>query len=86
MAAQFVDELLGYEYFPEKQGKVTRDEINNYLTSKGRRPIQQRTYTHYRKLIDNGFLSYVPINRFDVFQSLGKIQMAADRRRFHRDK
>jgi hypothetical protein len=86
MTALFVDALLGYEYFVEKGGKVTRDEINHYLTSKGRRRIQHRTYTHYKKLIENGFRTYVPINKFDVFQSLGKLQMAADRRRYHREK
>jgi hypothetical protein len=86
MAAEFVDALLGYDYFLEKRGKVTKDEINDYLVTKGRRPIQQRTYTHYKKLIENGFLSYIPINKFDVFQSLGKLQMAADRRRYNRDK
>jgi hypothetical protein len=36
-------------------------------------------------LLANGFRSYIPINQFDVFQSLGRIQMAADRRRYGRE-
>jgi len=85
MSAQFVDALLGYEYFLQNRGKITIDEINQYLTSHQRNPIQLRTYTHFNKLLENGFRSYIPINKFDVFQSLGKIQMAADRRRYSRE-
>jgi len=40
---------------------------------------------HYQKLLQNGFRSYIPINKFDVFQALGKIQIAADRRRYYRE-
>jgi len=85
MAAQFVDALKGYEYFLRFRGKASMDAINEYLLSQGRRPISQRTYGHYRKLIANGFRSYIPINKFDVFQSLGRLQMAADRRRNRRE-
>lgn len=85
MSAQFVDALLGYEYFLSKRGKVSLDDLNEYLVKNNRRQIQLRTYTHYHKLLKNGFRSYIPINKFDVFQSLGKLQMAADRRRFSRD-
>ncbi len=61
------------------------EEINNYLLHINRNEIQHRTYTHYKKLVENGFHSYIPINKFDVFQSLGKIQLAADRRRYGRE-
>ena len=84
MSAEFVDALKGYEYFLKMRGKVTIDDINLYLTRDGRKTIKQRTYIHYRKLIANGFRSYIPINKFDVFQALGQIQMAADRRRYQR--
>jgi hypothetical protein len=40
---------------------------------------------YYKKLIAHGFRSYIPINKFDVFQSLGKIELAADRRRYYRE-
>jgi hypothetical protein len=86
MSAEFVDALKGYEYYLKQRGKASLLEINNYLVSHGRRPIQLRTYGHYRKLLANGFRSYIPINKFDVFQSLGRVQMAADRRRYDREK
>ena len=85
MSAEFVDALKGYEYYLEQRGKVSLNNINEYLIKQGRRTIQLRTYNHYRKLLSNGFRNYIPINKFDVFQSLGRIQMAADRRRYERD-
>ena len=84
MSAQFVDALKGYEYFLSTKGRAFREEVNRYLESINRRSIAQRTYIHYQKLIYNGFRSYVPINKFDVFQSLGRLQLAADRRRYER--
>jgi hypothetical protein len=86
MSAQFVDALKGYEYYLRERGDATIDDVNNYLVTHGRAPIQLRTYGHYRKLLAHGFRSYIPINQFDVFQALGKLQMAADRRRYRRDK
>lgn len=83
--ATFVDAFKGYEYYLDQRGKASLDEINIFLKSRRRNPIRQRTYEHYRKLLRNGFRSYISINKFDVFQSLGKIQMAADRRRFKRE-
>jgi len=85
MSAKFVDALKGYEYYLKNRGKVSLANINDYLMINRRRSIQLRTYDHYRKLLANGFRSYIPINQFDVFQSLGKIQMAADRRRYGRE-
>ena len=84
MSAQFVDALLGYEYYMQTRGQATMDEVNWFLHDKNRSPIQLRTYGHYKKLISHGFRSYIPINKFDVFQSLGKLQMAADRRQYQR--
>lgn len=85
MAAEFVDALIGYEYYLKVRGKASMDNVNDYLIQHDRRPISQRTYGHYRKLLANGFRSYIPINKFDVFQSLGRLQMAADRRRYRRE-
>lgn len=84
MAAGFVDALLGYEFYLQTRGEATMTDVNAHLESKNRYPIALRTYQHYRKLIRHGFRTYVPINKFDVFQSLGKLQMAADRRRYTR--
>lgn len=86
MSAQFVDALKGYEYYLSKRGKASLDDINTHLLQDGRNPIRLRTYVHYRKLLANGFRNYIPINKFDVFQSLGRLQMVADRRRYSREK
>jgi hypothetical protein len=86
MSAQFVDALKGYEFFLNSRGKASREEINDNLIALGRRRISPRTYRHYGHLIMHGFESYIPINKFDVFQSLGRLQMAADRRRYPRQR
>ncbi len=85
MSAQFVDALKGYGFFLESRGKASKDEVNDYLLEHGRRPISPRTYRHYNSLLAHGFEGYIPINKFDVFQSLGRLQMAADRRRYFRE-
>jgi hypothetical protein len=84
MSAEFVDALKGYEYYLRERGAATIDDVNHYLKSHGRKSIRLRTYGHYGKLLAHGFRSYIPINKFDVFQTLGRIQMAADRRRYER--
>jgi hypothetical protein len=86
MSAEFVDALKGYENYLKLRGKASLNDINEYLVTHGRRQIHLRTYSHYRKLLANGFRSYIPINKFDVFQALGRAQMAADRRRYEREK
>jgi hypothetical protein len=80
VSAQFVDALKGYEFYLSNRGLVSLEEINEFLIADGRNAISQRTYAHYRKLLAQGFRSYIPINKFDIFQALGKIQIAADRR------
>jgi hypothetical protein len=86
MSAKFVDALKGYEYYLSQAGKASRYDINQYLEREGRTPISARTYGHYEGLRSHGFCSYIPINKFDVFQALGQLQMAADRRRYSRAK
>lgn len=85
MAAKFVDALKGYEYFLENRGNISIDEINTFLRSKGRNEISQRTFGHFKKLVRYGIMSYVPINQFDVDITLGRLQMATDRRRYSRE-
>jgi len=85
MSTEYVNALMGYEYFLKMRGKASVDEINLYLKSQGWKIIHQRTYDHYRSLLHFGFRSYIPINQFDVSRSLGRIQMAADRRRYERE-
>ncbi len=86
MSANFVDALLGYELYVLSRGTASREDINKHLEGNKRVSISPRTYQHYKKLMANGFRSYVPINRFDVSQALGKLQLAADRRRYSRHK
>jgi hypothetical protein len=85
MSARFVDALKGYEYFISRRGKPSRQEVNRELARQGRSHISARTYTHYRLLKENGFRSYVPINKFDVFQAIGELPLSPDRRRFSRE-
>lgn len=84
MSAQFVDALKGYDFFLDSRGQASRQDVNDYLYSIKRKAISLRTYGHYKKLITHGFRSYIPINQFDVFQALGQLQAAADRRRYER--
>ena len=86
MSARFVDALKGYEFFVKQRGKASLDDVNEYLLRHGYRPISLRTYTHYHKLLQHGFRYYIPINKFDVFQALGRLQTIADRRRYFREK
>ena len=83
--ARFVDALVGYNFFLKMRGNAKQNDINQYLKRKGRNLISPRMYTHYRKLLDKGFRSYIPINQFDVFHTLGRLQAAADRRRYSRE-
>jgi hypothetical protein len=85
MSAEFVDALKGYEYYLKERGKVTIDQVNIHLKNQGRKTISARTYGHYIKLLREGFRNYIPINQFDVYQTLGRLQMAADRRRYGRE-
>ena len=85
MAAQFVDALKGYEYYIENRGNTSIDKVNQFLESKERSHISHRTYGHYNKLMRRGITSYVPINQFDVDITLGRLQMATDRRRYARE-
>lgn len=82
--ARFVDAFLGYEYYVKKGGKASLDSINEFLSKEFRRQIKLRTYSHYRNLYRYGFTKYMPINKFDVFRSLGKLQLATDRRGYNR--
>jgi hypothetical protein len=82
--ALFVDALKGYEFFYLRRGKATLDEINNHLMQEGRHPIARRTYTHYWHLLRHGFRTYLPINKFDVYAAIGRLQIVADRRNYSR--
>jgi hypothetical protein len=85
MATTNTNARKGYEYFIRSRGKATIDQINIFLKAQGWVIIHQRTYEHYHSLIRYGFRNYLPINQFDVSRSLGRLQVAADRRRYERE-
>jgi len=60
--------------------------FNRYFVFLGRKPIKALIYNRYRKPYAAGFFSHTPIDRFDCFQTLWQIEMAADRRRYTCDK
>lgn len=84
MSTRYVDALKGYEFFIHHHGRASRHDINFYLFSQGRRAINQRIYRHYKGLIRLGIEGYIPINKFKLFESLGRIQVVGDRRRWRR--
>jgi hypothetical protein len=86
MSTNNINALKGYEYFIHSRGKASIDQINVFLKAQGWGLIHQRTYNHYRSLIRYGFRNYIPINQFDVSRSLGRLQIAADRRRYARER
>lgn len=85
MAARKEDAKKGYELFLLERGKISRSEINSKLAAVGARSVSQRTYTHYGRLLANGFRYYIPINHLDVYLSLGGDRIIAERRRFNRE-
>lgn len=68
--ARMSDAAEGYHWFLQSRGTLTRDQINALLLRSGRRPIAQRTYDHYTRLLKAGQETYVPINQFDVERAL----------------
>ncbi|MBM4302460.1 MAG: PilZ domain-containing protein [Deltaproteobacteria bacterium] len=83
--ANFVDALLGYEYYIDQSGKASFETVNDFLGQNNRNHISQRTYNHYRSLKRYGFSSYFPINQFDVSRTLGQLPISPDRRRYERE-
>lgn len=82
--ATFSDALVGYRFFLASRGEASIGEINALLERRGRTPISPRTYGHYAKLVQRGFTTYLPINQFDVLNTIGRLSAAADRRRHNR--
>jgi hypothetical protein len=72
------DAAIGYDYFWQQRGKISRESLNTYLIARHYHPISDRTYTHYRHLLSQGIRNYVPINRYDVLSTLGKLGAMPD--------
>jgi hypothetical protein len=80
--AQFEDALTGWEIFLARSGGVSRNQLNAALSARGRQPISDRTYKHYRKLLRLGYSDYVSINRLDIRHANESIFDDGDRARY----
>jgi hypothetical protein len=60
------DTRAGFDIYRSAGGAVSLGELNAELVEAGYGPVSERTFTHYRKLMDAGFNRYIAINRFDV--------------------
>lgn len=65
-----------------RNGQVSRAQLNVALRSRGREPISDRTYNHYRKLMRLGYTEYVPINRLDIRHANESVFDVSDRARY----
>jgi len=66
MPARPIDAAEGYRLYTRHDGRIELDEINEYLRGRDLREVSPRMLTHYRRLRQHGFESYIPINRFDI--------------------
>lgn len=80
--AQFEDAAIGWGIFRGRRGSVSRSQLNQALRARGRKPISDRTYSHYQKLMRLGYTEYVSINRLDVRHANESIFDVSDRSRY----
>lgn len=79
------DVAIGYDYFWQKRGKLSREDVNRYLAGQRRSQISVRTFAHYRDLLSHGVRHYISINRFDVLSTLGMLNPVRDMSRDARE-
>ena len=60
------DARAGYEIYRAVDGNISRDDLNARLQQAKNNTIANRTFMHYRRLLDANHDEYVPINQFDV--------------------
>ncbi|MEJ7765323.1 MAG: hypothetical protein WKF86_07495 [Acidimicrobiales bacterium] len=58
------------------------EALNSELVEAGYGPIAERTFTHYKSLLEAGFNRYVSINRFDVARAAAAYENASARGRY----
>ena len=81
--ATFEDAAAGWDIFRRaRRTPPSRTQINAALMGRGRRPISERTYGHYEKLLRLGYSEYVSINRLDVRHANDSVFDLADRSRY----
>lgn len=80
--ARFDDALVGWEIFRQRNGNVSRPQLNAAIRQRGKEPIAERTYRHYQKLRRLGYQEYVSINRLDIRHANDPIFDVSDRSRY----
>lgn len=80
--ARFEDAVAGWEVFRQRGGRVSRTQLNQALRAQGRRPIANRTFLHYQKLMRLGYSDYVSINRLDLRHANPSVFDISDRSRY----
>jgi hypothetical protein len=83
--ASYRDAAIGYDYFWQNRGKISREDVNKYLSGQRRFQISTRTFGHYRNLLSHGVRHYVSINRFDVLTALERLDAVPDRSGYMRE-
>lgn len=80
--ASFEDAVAGWEIYRNRQGSVSRTQLNQGLRAQGLEPIAERTFVHYGKLLRLGYSEYVSINRLDIRHANESIFDVSDRSRY----
>jgi len=80
--ASFKDAAAGWEIYRDWQDPITRTELNQILWAQGFKPISNRTFKHYNKLLQLGYTDYVSINRLDIRHANNSVFDLSDRSRY----
>lgn len=67
------DAKAGFEIYRQSGGVTSLENLNRRLVETDHGPVSQRTFRHYRRLVDTGISDYIPINRFDVARASGDL-------------
>jgi len=60
------DTRAGFDVYRSAGGDVRLEDLNAALYEAGYGPVSNRTFAHYRHLLNAGYDRYISINRFDV--------------------
>ena len=71
------DTRAGFDIYRSSGGAVALDDLNGQLVEAGYGPVSQRSYEHFRSLVDAGYTRYVSINRFDVARASAPYENAS---------
>lgn len=71
------DTRAGFDIYRSAGGQVPLEELNEQLVEAGYGPVANRSYDHFRALLDAGYSRYVSINRFDVARASAPYENAS---------